>query len=97
MKETLVQILCLAGSLAIFLASVGLVRFPDFFTRVHAASKASAFGLAAFLLAVCLTFPHANIVVKSVFALVALFVTLPVASQALTAAVRDRDGNGPKT
>lgn len=79
------------GSLAVFLAAVGLVRFPDFFTRTHAATKASAFGLAVFLIAACLMFPSLNVILKSVFALLALFITLPVASQALADAVRRRD------
>jgi multicomponent Na+:H+ antiporter subunit G len=91
MSEILIQISCLAGSLAVFLAAVGLVRFPDFFTRAHAATKASAFGLAGFLFAACLAFVSPNVVLKSIFALVALFITLPVASQALADAVRRKD------
>ncbi|MEX1116877.1 MAG: monovalent cation/H(+) antiporter subunit G [Akkermansiaceae bacterium] len=91
MSEILIQIICLVGSLAVFLAAVGLARFPDFFARAHAATKASAFGLAAFLLAACLAFPSPNVIIKSIFALVALFITLPVASQALADAVRRKD------
>ena len=92
MNDLFVQIACLAGSLAILLAAVGLLRFPDFYTRAHAATKASAFGLAVILVAVCLAFPQANVILKSVFALVALFLTLPVATQALADAVRRKDG-----
>ncbi len=91
MKDIVIQIFCVAGSLAVFLAAVGLVRFPDFFTRTHAATKASAFGLAGFLVAACIAFPSANTVLKSIFALVALFITLPVASQALADAVKKKD------
>lgn len=91
MMEILIQLACLVGSLAVFLAAVGLVRFPDFFTRAHAATKASAFGLAGFLLAACLAFHSPNVILKSIFALVALFITLPVASQALADAVRRKD------
>lgn len=92
MKEIVIQIFCVAGSLAVFLASVGMVRFPDFFTRAHAATKASAFGLACLLLATCLDFPQGNVLLKSLFALFALFATLPVASQALADAVRRKGG-----
>jgi monovalent cation/proton antiporter MnhG/PhaG subunit len=91
MSDIVVQICCLAGSLAVFLAAVGLVRFPDFFTRTHAATKASAFGLGCFLVAACVAFPQWNIILKSAFALLALFITLPVASQALADAVRKKD------
>ena len=88
MKETLIGLISIAGSLAVLLAALGVVRLPEFFSRTHAATKASAFGLGCFLLAACIAFPHANVILKSVFALIALFLTLPVATQALTDAVR---------
>lgn len=91
MKENFVQIICLLGSAAVFLAALGTLRLPDFFTRTHAATKASAFGLACFLLAACLVFPQVNVILKSIFALIALFITLPVASQALADAARKSD------
>lgn len=97
MKEILIEVACVIGSLAVFLAAIGVLRFPDFFTRAHAATKASAFGLAMLLVAFVLSFPHANVVIKSVFAIIALFLTLPVASQALAEAVnrmRDAPGSG---
>jgi multicomponent Na+:H+ antiporter subunit G len=89
MSETVISIFALIGSLAVLLAAVGLVRLPDFFSRTHAATKASAFGLAALLVAACIAFPTLNIIAKSIFALIALFLTLPVASQALADAARD--------
>jgi multicomponent Na+:H+ antiporter subunit G len=91
MTDIIIQACCLAASVAILLASLGLLRFPDFFTRAHAATKASAFGLAALVLAACVAFPQANVLVKAVFAIIALFITLPVASQALADAVRKKD------
>lgn len=89
--NVLISILVLLGCLSVLLAAIGLLRLPDFFTRTHAATKASAFGLGVLLVAVCLAFPAWNIVAKAVFALIALFLTLPVASQALADAARDED------
>jgi len=91
MKEIIIAIFALLGSAAVLLAAVGLLRFPDFFTRTHAATKASAFGIGALLVAVCVEFPEWNVIAKSLFALVALFLTLPVASQALADAARGHD------
>jgi len=91
MSEILIQIFALAGSLAVLLAAIGLARFPDFFTRTHAATKASAFGIGCLLVAVCFAFPSWNVVAKSVFAVIALFLTLPVASQALADAARNHE------
>lgn len=87
--ETLIGILALLGSIGVLLAAVGLYRFPDFFTRIHAATKASAFGLALLLLACFLAYPSWGTFAKSLFAVVAVFLTLPVASQALAEAARD--------
>jgi multicomponent Na+:H+ antiporter subunit G len=92
MIDLTVQLLCLLGSLAVVLAAVGMLRFPDFFTRAHAATKASAFGLGVMLLAICLAFPSWSLFIKAAFALVALFLTLPVASQALADAARGDEG-----
>lgn len=89
--QILIEILCVVGALGVMLAAVGMVRFPDFFTRTHAATKASAVGLALVLIAHVLAFPEANVLLKSLAALVALFLTLPVASQALADAVRRTD------
>lgn len=96
MKNILIEAACVAGSLAVFLAALGVARFPDFFTRAHAATKASAFGLGALLLAFVAAFPAGNVVLKSVVAVAALFLTLPVGSQALADAVRRKsDDHAP--
>ena len=91
MMKLVIDICMLVGCFAVFLAALGVVRLPDFFARIHAAAKASAFGIALLLLATCLTFPDSKTVLKCAVALVALFVTLPVASQALADVVRHRD------
>ncbi len=96
MADFFIGFFALAGSLAVLLAAVGVARFPDFFTRAHAATKASAFGLACLLIATCVAFPAWNVVAKAFFALVALFLTLPVASQALADAVRDKVASPPR-
>jgi len=89
MSEIVISILALIGCSAVLLAAIGVLRLPDFFSRTHAATKASAFGLGALLVAACVAFPSLNNIAKSLFALVALFLTLPVASQALADAARD--------
>lgn len=94
MSEIVVQIFALLGSLAVLLAALGVARFPDFFTRAHAATKASAFGIGCLLVAVCVAFPNWNVIAKAAFSVIALFLTLPVASQALADAMRDRTPEG---
>ena len=94
MTEILIQILCLLGCVSVLIASVGILRFPDFFTRTPAATKASAFSLGVLFLAMCFAFPDWNIVFKCVFVITALFLTLPVGSQTLADAARDEGDEG---
>jgi len=42
--SVLAQILILFGSLFILSAALGLIRFPDFYTRLHASTKLVALG-----------------------------------------------------
>jgi len=76
-------ILASVGSLFLLLAALGSIKFPDFFTRMAAISKASTLGTA------CLLF--APVVAKfswyafgvTFFALAFLFLSAPVASHLL--------------
>lgn len=97
MIEILTAVFCLLGCLAVLLAAVGVARFPDFFSRAHAATKASAFGLVSLMAATFLTFPSVSTGMKMFFALFALFLTLPVASQALAHAARSGKVGKPGT
>ena len=39
------EVLALLGALLVLLAGVGVVRFPDLYARMHAATKASTLGI----------------------------------------------------
>lgn len=60
---------------------IGLVRFPDVYTRSHAAGKVSALGAVGLLIAVGLLMPQATL--KVVALLIFLVVTQPIASHAI--------------
>ena len=77
------------GLLFLLVSAVGLVRLPDFFTRVHAVSKSETLGITLILLGV-ICYHGANLISLK-FALIALFVAIanPVGAHLLTrAAVR---------
>lgn len=46
-REVVTAVLVLAGALMCLAAGVGLYRFPDLFSRLHAATKPQIFGLMA--------------------------------------------------
>jgi multicomponent K+:H+ antiporter subunit G len=49
--ETIVSIALLIGAFFTLVGSIGLVRFPDFYSRLHGPTKATTLGLGAFLVA----------------------------------------------
>ncbi|WP_051619632.1 monovalent cation/H(+) antiporter subunit G [Haematomicrobium sanguinis] len=53
-REWAINILMILGALMSFAAAVGLVRFPDLLSRMHAATKPQVLGLLCFLLAMAL-------------------------------------------
>jgi multicomponent Na+:H+ antiporter subunit G len=50
-KLLLVILFLTLGSFLILVASIGVVRFPDFYTRMHAAGKADTLGQSLIFLA----------------------------------------------
>jgi multicomponent Na+:H+ antiporter subunit G len=46
-RDVITAVLVLAGALMCFAAGVGLLRFPDVLSRLHAATKPQIFGLMA--------------------------------------------------
>jgi multicomponent Na+:H+ antiporter subunit G len=79
-------VLILAGSFFIVVGAIGLVRMPDVYTRMHAASVTDTLG-AAFLFAGLMVQAGLSLVaLKLGFILVLLFFIGPVATHALAQA-----------
>ncbi|HBF91054.1 MAG TPA: sodium:proton antiporter, partial [Hyphomonas atlantica] len=62
--------LCLGGALLCVVGTVGVLRFPDFYTRLHAASVTDTSGATLLLFGMALMAPDWMVVSK----LVAIFV-----------------------
>ncbi len=80
MIDILTAIFLLVGAFFVLVAALGIVRFPDLFTRMHAGSKASTLGLGCILVAVSISFPMVAVVAKSILVLLFVFLTAPVAA-----------------
>ena len=76
----IVALLILAGAFLMLVAALGLVRFPDVYTRMHAASKSVSLGLVCMLIALALFSWTPMIILKSFVGIVFIFLTIPVAS-----------------
>jgi multicomponent Na+:H+ antiporter subunit G len=89
----------LLGSLFMAIGALGVVRMPDVFTRLHAASVSDTFGVGLILIGLVLVGGLTLVSVKLAFLLAFLFLTGPVATHAvaraaLDAGVKARDERG---
>ncbi|KKB76743.1 cation:proton antiporter [Devosia soli] len=79
-------LLLVFGALFSLLAAIGVLRFPDLFTRLHAASKAGAVGGGMVLLAVALISLDAAVFLRALIGIVFLLLTTPVSAHLLARA-----------
>ncbi len=75
--------LFLTGGGLMLIGGFGLVRFPNFFTRLHAAGMVDTGGAAALLLGMALQAGWTMVTVKLVLVGIFLFFTAPTASHAV--------------
>ena len=84
--EILVAILLVGGALISLVAALGLLRLPDLFTRMHAASKAGTAGSGLLLLGVALQAGEAGVWIKCLLTIGFFVLTAPVAAHLLAKA-----------
>ena len=80
------MILFVLGAFLMFLAGVGLLRLPDIFLRMSAATKASTLGAGFILLAAALYFDDLGTTSRAVATIFFLLLTGPVAAHRIARA-----------
>jgi multicomponent Na+:H+ antiporter subunit G len=88
--EVLVGVLALTGSVLVLLAAVGVLRFPDLYSRMHAATKASTLGIGLVCLAGAISIDGGT--AKILLAAAATFVTAPSAAHFIGRAAAHAEG-----
>ena len=88
MSEMLVSALLLLGVGFVLVGSIGLARMPDFFTRLHAPTKATTLGLGAIVIAsmVFHSTQDVGLSLKDLAISLFLFITAPVVGHVLAKA-----------
>jgi len=86
--EAIVSILLVFGSIVMLIGSIGLAKLPDYFTRLHAPTKASTLGVACILMAsmIYFSFQLGHVDLKEVLISMFLLITAPVAAHMLAKA-----------
>lgn len=80
--------LLVSGSILLIISGIGLLRFPDFYSRIQAAGMTDTLCMILVVLGLLLQTESLEVGFKLLFTLVFLFFTAPAASHALTKTAR---------
>ena len=80
MTEWVISILLLVGGFFVLVGSIGLVKMPDFFMRLHGPTKATTLGMASLLIAAMIFFSSTQEGISAKEILISLFllITAPI-------------------
>lgn len=85
MAEYIISILLLIGGFFVLVGSIGLVKMPDFFMRLHGPTKATTLGMASLLTAAMVFFSTTGegLSVKEILISIFLLLTAPISGYML--------------
>lgn len=88
MLELLLSVLILIGAGFTLIGSLGLLRLRDFYSRLHAPTKATTLGVGSLLIASAVFFSHheEGLSLHEVLVTVFLFITAPVSAHLMAKA-----------
>src|SRR5690606_56041 len=81
MNDVLIMIFSGLGVLFILIASIGIIRMPDFFLRLSVTVKASTLGVGFILLSTVMYFGELAVTTKALAIILFLLLTSPVGAQ----------------
>lgn len=92
-------VLIISGSFFVIIGAVGTLRFPDFWSRLHAASITDSAGVILIFAGMCVQAGLTLITVKLIIIGVFLFITGPtsthaIANAALVSGLRPKEAKG---
>lgn len=86
MSERASAVLLVVGALFMLLGSLGLLRLPDLYMRLQAATKASTLGVTCLLLGAALHFQDLAVTTRAVLIVAFFFLTAPVGAHVIARA-----------
>lgn len=81
-----VGILCVIGAFFILVAAIGLLRFPDLYMRMHAASKAGTLGSGVLLIAIAVFSQETEVGMRALAGVFFFLLTAPLSAHLLARA-----------
>ncbi|WLD25059.1 monovalent cation/H(+) antiporter subunit G [Flavobacterium dauae] len=79
MNDLLIKILSTLGAVFVLIASFGVFKMPDFYSRLSVTIKAATLGIGCILIAATIHFSEFSVTTKAIAIIFFLFITSPVA------------------
>ncbi|GEL77510.1 monovalent cation/H(+) antiporter subunit G [Tenuibacillus multivorans] len=91
MIDIIISILLLCGTFLALSGSIGILRFPDIYTRLHAATKSATLGVAGVLLGAFLFLYIENGIIsgKLLLGIIFILITAPVSGHMISRAAHN--------
>lgn len=80
MIQVIAALLLLSGSMFMLVAAIGALRLPDFYTRMHAITKAGTLGVGLVLIGIATFFGDLSVTTRAIAVFAFLLFTAPVAA-----------------
>ena len=97
-KEIVSCVFIMSGVIFMLIATVGLLRFPDFYTRMSTITKGASLGVGLILFGLGIYFNEPDIMLKVLTIIAFTFITSPVAAHVIArTAVRSHSPFWDKT
>lgn len=84
--EIIAGVLVIIGAFFALVASIGLVRLPDVYSRMHAASKAGTVGSGLMMIALAVISADGSTAIRALAGLLFFILTAPIAAHLLARA-----------
>ncbi|MCG8581376.1 MAG: monovalent cation/H(+) antiporter subunit G [Bacteroidales bacterium] len=92
MNELIISVFIVTGSLWILIAAIGLMRFKDLYSRIHASTKATSLGLFLTIIGVTIYFASWMVALKLSLIIIFIYLTSPLAGHSIAKSYKnDRD------
>jgi multicomponent Na+:H+ antiporter subunit G len=80
MREIISVLLILIGTTFMLISALGVVRMPDLYLRMSAATKSATLGISAILLATAVYFNDLSVSSRAIATIIFILITAPVAA-----------------
>ena len=78
--ELISSVIIWVGVLLMVISGIGIIRFPDFYIRMSAITKAATLGVGLIVVGITVYFNDVGIAIKAVFIIAFLLITSPIAA-----------------